>query len=149
MAVVVFDFFGLPGAIWAAVSAVIVTQPSLHPSIKASLTRIIANLIGAFAGAALSTILGHTLLALAVGIMLTGLICHFSRLDDALRPAYAAVVIVIFATEKRAWSGSLDRVFAVLVGCLCSLAVGFVFDKSTERFGKHRKTGISVGKSGE
>jgi uncharacterized membrane protein YgaE (UPF0421/DUF939 family) len=149
LAVLVFDFFGLPGDLWAAISAVIVTQPSLHPSVKASLTRVVAKLIGAFTGAALSTILGQSLLAQAIGVQLTGLICHFTRLDDAARPAYAAVVIVIFATGKSVWSGSLDRVFAVLIGCLCALAVGFVFDKASNTLGMHRKPSTSVEKSGD
>ena len=141
VAVVVFNITGLPGSVWAAVSAVIVTQPTLHPSVKASLTRVVANLIGAFTGAALSTSIGHTLLCLGLGVLLTGLICHFTRLDDVLRPAYAAVVIVIFAGEKSAWSGSLDRVFAVVLGCLCALAVGLIFARASDWIGRRRKVG--------
>lgn len=129
IAVLLFGLFGLPGPVWAAVSAVIVTEPSLHPSVKSASFRVIANLIGAFLGAALSTLIGHTLPALAIGVVVTGLVCHFMRLDDALRPAYSAVVIVILASEGNKWVGSLDRVFAVALGCLCALAVGFIFDK--------------------
>jgi hypothetical protein len=57
-------------------------------------------------------------------------------LDDALRAAYAAVVIVIFTsdTSKSAWSGSLERVIAVIVGCACALAVSFLYDKISNRF---------------
>ncbi len=102
---------------------------------------MIANLIGAFLGAALSTLIGHTLLALAIGIVVTGLVCHFARLDGALRPAYSAVVIVILAGEANRWAGSLDRVFAVALGCLCALAVGFVFDKATGRSETPSKNG--------
>ena len=129
MAVVLFRFFGLPGPVWAAVSAVIVTEPNLHPSVKSASYRVIANLIGAFVGAALGTLIGHALPALAIGIVVTGIVCHFAHLDDALRPAYSAVVIVILASEGSKWVGSLDRVFAVALGCLCAVAVGFVFDK--------------------
>ncbi len=129
IAVILFGLFGLPGPVWAAVSAVIVTEPSLHPSVKSASYRVIANLIGAFVGAALGTLIGHALPALAIGVVVTGLICHFARLDDALRPAYSAVVIVILASEGSKWAGSLDRVFAVALGCLCALTVGFIFDK--------------------
>ena len=129
IAVILFGLFGLPGPVWAAVSAVIVTEPNLHPSVKSASFRVIANLIGAFVGAALGTLIGHALLALAIGVVVTGLVCHFMRLDDALRPAYSAVVIVILTSEGSKWVGSLDRVFAVALGCLCALAVGFLFDK--------------------
>jgi len=131
VSVVCFDLTHLPGTAWAAVSAVIVTQPGLHPSVKASLVRVVANLIGAFVGAILSTLLGHTLLSLAIGVMITGMVCHLTSLDDALRPAYAAVVILILTTDST-WFGSLDRVFAVIVGCASALAVGLLFGKSTD-----------------
>jgi uncharacterized membrane protein YgaE (UPF0421/DUF939 family) len=98
-------------------------------------------LIGAVTGAALSSLIGHTLLCLGAGVLLTGLICHYIRLDDALRPAYAAVVIVTFAGEKSVWSGSLDRVLAVLIGCLCAVIVGFIFDKAANRLGAWNKEG--------
>src|SRR5580693_4543104 len=91
VAVLAFNLTGLTGAGWAAVSAVIVSQPSIHPSFRASLTRVTANLIGACLGAVMSALLGHTLLSLACGVLITGLVCHFLKLDDALRPAYAAV----------------------------------------------------------
>lgn len=129
LALLLFRLTGRPGDVWAAVSAVIVTQPSLHPSVRASLTRVIANLIGASIGLGMAIALRQELLSLAVGILLTGMACHFIRLDDALRPAYAAVIIVIMSPDQNHWHDSLDRVFAVVLGCVCTLVVGFVFDK--------------------
>jgi uncharacterized membrane protein YgaE (UPF0421/DUF939 family) len=142
-AVVVFDRCGLPGAGWAAVSAVIVSQPTLHPSWHASLTRVTANLIGAAIGAVLAGTLGHTLLSLGIGVALTGLTCHFLKLDEVLRPAYAAVVIVLFNTDSgsRVWEGSRDRVVSVVLGCVCALAVGFVFDKAATLLRISRRDG--------
>jgi uncharacterized membrane protein YgaE (UPF0421/DUF939 family) len=139
LAMVIFDLLGLPEGIWAAVSAVIVTEPSLHPSAKSSLTRVIANLVGAFTGSVLCVFLGHTILAVALGVFATGLICHYTRLDDAVRPAYAAVVIVMFATGKNVWVGSLDRVGAVIIGCLCALMIGFLVDKGANLLGFREK----------
>ena len=129
MAALCYDFFHLPGAVWAAISAVLVTQPDLHASLKSSLTRVVANLAGAFGGAALAGIFNHALLALAVGVMLTGLVCYFLKVEDAMRPAFAAVVIVIFTADTTKWHNSLDRVVAVIVGCACALIIGFLFDK--------------------
>jgi uncharacterized membrane protein YgaE (UPF0421/DUF939 family) len=133
-AVVFYDDLGMSGAGWAAISAVLVIQPSLHSSLKASLVRVVANVAGAFGGAALSVSIGHTMLALAIGVMLTGLICYLLKADDAMRPAFAAVIIVIFTSDTSKWGNSLDRVVAVIIGCLCAVVIGFLFDKLSSRF---------------
>jgi uncharacterized membrane protein YgaE (UPF0421/DUF939 family) len=133
LAVVCSEWLGLAQPVWAAVSAVVVTQPSLHPSARDSFTRVVANLIGAVVGGALGVLAGRSLWALAAGIVLTGLACHLARLDTALRPAYAAVVIVILSTRGGGWQESMDRVFAVILGCAATLAVGLVYDKCARR----------------
>jgi uncharacterized membrane protein YgaE (UPF0421/DUF939 family) len=126
----VYRFLPLPGAPWvASISAVLVAQPSLHSSLKASLLRVVANLAGAFGGAALSLLFGQPLAALAAGVMFTGLICHLLKLDDLLRPAFVAVVLVTLLGENDKWHTSLNLVVAVVIGCLAALAVGFLFDK--------------------
>lgn len=130
VAALVYQWIQLPGAPWvAAVSAVLVTQPDLHSSLKTSLMRVIANLCGAFGGAALSVSIGQPIIAMAIGVMLTGLVCYLLKQDDALRPAFVAVVIVTLIGDTAKWHSSLDRVLAVVVGCVCALAVGFLFDK--------------------
>jgi uncharacterized membrane protein YgaE (UPF0421/DUF939 family) len=143
LALVCFNAFNLPGAIWAPVSAVIVTQAALHPSFKASLLRIAANLVGAFIGALVNTFVDDTILALGVGVLITGLTCHFARMDDATRPAFAAVVIVTLRSEPHAWTGSLDRVLGVTLGCVAALAVGLVFDGISRLF-THKKPEVSI-----
>ena len=125
-----YEFLTLPGTPWvAAVSAVLVTQPSLHSSFKASLLRVVANLAGAFGGAVLLALISQPLVAMAIGVMVTGLVCYALKLDDALRPAFVAVIIVTLIGENSKWHNSLDRVAAVIIGCACALIVGFLFDK--------------------
>jgi uncharacterized membrane protein YgaE (UPF0421/DUF939 family) len=125
-----YQLLGLPGAPWAAaVSAVIVTQPSLHSSLKASLWRVAANLAGAFGGVVLAWLIGWPLVAMAVGVMLTGLVCYLLKQDDMLRPAFVAVIIVTLSGETGQWRASVNRVAAVVLGCVCALGVGFLFDK--------------------
>jgi uncharacterized membrane protein YgaE (UPF0421/DUF939 family) len=125
-----YKLFDLPGAPWvAAVSAVLVTQPNLHSSFQASFMRVIANLAGAFGGAVLLVVIGQPIAAMAIGVMVTGLLCYLLKQDDALRPAFVAVIIVTLIGENSKWQNSLDRVIAVIVGCICALAVGFLFDK--------------------
>jgi uncharacterized membrane protein YgaE (UPF0421/DUF939 family) len=130
-----YQFLHLPGSPWvAAVSAVVVTQPALHSSLKASSLRVAANLAGAFGGAALSLVIGQPLVAMTIGIMLTGLVCYALKQDDMLRPAFVAVILVTLAGETGQWRTSLNRVVGVMAGCLCAVAVGFLFDKFSERF---------------
>jgi uncharacterized membrane protein YgaE (UPF0421/DUF939 family) len=130
IAALCYKFFDLPGAPWvAAVSAVLVTQPDLHSSFQASLMRVIANLAGAFGGAALLTATGQPVTAMAIGVLVTGLVCYLIKQDDALRPAFVAVIIVTLIGESSKWQNSRDRVAGVIIGCMCALAVGFLFDK--------------------
>jgi len=135
VAVLCYQIFALPGSAWvAAVSAVLVTQPSLHASFKVSFMRVVSNLAGAFGGAALCILINQPLVAVAAGVMLTGLICHLLKQDDVLRPAFVAVILVILAGDNNKWHSSLHRVAAVVIGCLCALAVGFLFDKISSLF---------------
>jgi len=135
-----YKLFDLPGAPWvAAVSAVLVTQPNLHSSLQTSLMRVIANLIGAFGGAVLLVIIGQPIVAMATGVMVTGLLCYLLKQDDALRPAFAAVIIVTLTGETAGWHSPLNRVAAVVIGCACALAVGFLFDKLSDAFNLLRK----------
>jgi uncharacterized membrane protein YgaE (UPF0421/DUF939 family) len=135
-----YKLFELPGTPWvAAVSAVLVMQPNLHSSFQTSLMRVIANLAGAFGGAALLIAIGQPILAMAIGVLLTGLVCYLLKQDDALRPAFVAVIIVTLTGENTGWHSPLNRVAAVIIGCVCALAVGFLFDKLSNAFNLLRK----------
>jgi hypothetical protein len=59
--------------------------------------------------------------------------------DDALRPAFVAVIIVTLIGENSKWQNSIDRVIAVIVGCVCALIVGFLFDKISNLGKLHSK----------
>ena len=116
-----YKFFQLP--------AVLVTQPDLHSSFQASFMRVVANLAGAFGGAALLAATGQPITAMAIGVLVTGLVCYLIKQDDALRPAFVAVIIVTLIGGGNEWHSSRDRVTGVIIGCVCALIVGFLFDK--------------------
>jgi uncharacterized membrane protein YgaE (UPF0421/DUF939 family) len=143
-----YKLFELPGTPWvAAVSAVLVTQPNLHSSFQTSLMRVIANLAGAFGGAVLLIAIGQPIAAMAIGVLLTGLACYLLKQDDALRPAFVAVIIVTLTGENTGWHSPLNRVAAVIIGCACALVVGFLFDKISNLPRFHAKDGSK--KSGQ
>ena len=132
--VLCYRFIHLPGMPWvAAVSAVIVTQPTLHSSLKASLLRVAANLTGAVVGLLLGLLLREPLAAMTAGILITGIICYALKQDDLLRPAFVAVILVTLAGENGEWEASRNRLAGVVVGCLCAAVVGFVCDKASKR----------------
>jgi len=116
-------------AAWAAISAVIVIQPYLHTSLRASVVRVQANFIAAVVGGTLNAVVGVPLLDLFLGIMAVGMVCHHSKMDDGLRAAYAATAIITLTMQgDSSWSGSIHRVIAVLLGCLSALLVNVLFD---------------------
>jgi len=129
LAILLCELFNLPWPVWAAVSALIVIQPSLHPSLRASVVRVVANLIAAVVGSALHALIGIQLVDLVLGIMAVGMICHHTKLDDGLRAGYAAVAIVTLAMPDNTFEGAVYRVVAVVLGCLCAVLVNVVFDK--------------------
>jgi uncharacterized membrane protein YgaE (UPF0421/DUF939 family) len=135
LAEVVNQWLALPGGPWvAAVSAVLVTQADLDASMKASLLRVAANLAGAFGGAVLLEVIGQPIVAMAVGVMITGLICHVLKQDDALRPSFVAVIIVTLFGGASGWHNLANRVLGVGVGCVCALIIGLLFDKLSAGF---------------
>ncbi len=116
-------------AAWAAISAVIVIQPFLHTSLRASVVRVQANFIAALVGGALNALAGIPLLDLFIGIMAVGMVCHHLKMDEGLRAAYAATAIITLTMQgDHSWYGSVSRVIAVLLGCLCALLVNVLFD---------------------
>lgn len=146
LAILVCESFSLPWGVWAAVSALIVIQPSLHPSLRASLVRVVANLIAAFVGGVLHAIINVPLVDLILGIMAVGMICHHTRLDDGVRAGYAAVAIVTLTLQDNTIAGGVNRVIAVVIGCLCALLVNVLFDKisprkNTEKIAAHPAAG--------
>ncbi|HSI85183.1 MAG: aromatic acid exporter family protein [Candidatus Methylacidiphilales bacterium] len=124
-----YSCLGQSGVAWATISALIVMQPTLHGSMRASMVRCLANLVGAFAGAVCSITLGHNIMSCMAGIMLTGLLCHYFHLDASLPSAYAGCAIVILTVlGEPVWHGSLDRVLAVVTGCAMALIVTYLTD---------------------
>lgn len=118
-----------PGAIWALVSAVIVLRPGFEDSLRASEVRIAANVVGALVGVVVSVAAraaGPVQIALALALVI--LICHWPPLEKGVRSACAGVVIVMMHEGSVTHMG-LERLAAVLVGCLTALVVGYAGDR--------------------
>ncbi len=66
------------------------------------------------------------LVCLAVTIALC--LCYLFKLDTGARSALAATIIIMLHPEgQHVWDTALERVIAVLAGCLLALIITFVF----------------------
>ena len=115
---------------WAIISAILVIQPGIEQSLAASAVRIAANLVGGLIGLAIGALLGDGHPQLLFSLLLTVAACELLRLDLGLRTACVATVIVmITAPDGRVTTSALERLSAVIVGCLTALLVQLLADR--------------------
>ncbi|MCE1188218.1 MAG: aromatic acid exporter family protein [Ignavibacteria bacterium] len=109
---------------WALVSVILVIAPEDRDSIKFSLDRIEANIIGATIGLLYYILAGISIVTLLLAILTTILFCTAVRLGNSTRTALAALIIVmVLENEKNNWHIALDRMLSVMVGCLIAILI--------------------------
>src|SRR6266481_5757252 len=119
----------LPIALWAVLTAVILTQISVGRSLKASMDYLITTLGGAIYAGAIGAIVPHdnqfavfAALALAPAVLLAALYPRFSA-------APFTAVMVFFAptiTHTGPIAAAFERVIEVAVGCVVGLVVSLL-----------------------
>jgi uncharacterized membrane protein YgaE (UPF0421/DUF939 family) len=102
----------------------VILQPGLQATLKASTSRIAANLIGAGVGLGIGLVLGDSYWQFLLALVITIFLCHGMRLDQSVRSACVAVAIVMLSSDGHLVSSSLERTTAVIIGCAAALAVG-------------------------
>ncbi len=115
---------GLPEVYWAPISTLIVMQSTLGAAVTISWQRWVGTALGSAAGALLATCFGPSLIAFAVGVFGTGLLCAALRLD---RPAYrfagiTLTVVMLVAHAAPVWVMAIHRFAEVSLG----IAVGVI-----------------------
>ena len=114
--------------IWSLVSVILVIAPEDRASIKYSLNRIEANIIGATIGMIYYLAFGINLLTLLLAILTTISVCTLVRLGNSTRTALAAVIIVaVLEREKNNWHIAFERMFSVIIGCMIGIVITLVF----------------------
>jgi uncharacterized membrane protein YgaE (UPF0421/DUF939 family) len=126
MVIALYRWLGRGSAMWAAVSAVLVLQPRFRRSLAASAIRVIANLLGAGIGVAISLAVPQRVAAVSIALTLIVLACEFLRLDAGVRSACASVLIVTMATGGSIVERGWERASAVCIGCAVALALQVV-----------------------
>jgi uncharacterized membrane protein YgaE (UPF0421/DUF939 family) len=113
---------------WSLISVVLVLSPEGKDAIELSLTRIKANLVGATVGVAMLLSQIPWPWNIAVGAALALFICDRFKLNAAARSTLAAVIIILLRQEDQTiWTSAINRVGAVITGCVIGLLITFVF----------------------
>lgn len=122
---------------WAIISAIIAIQPGLQQSLSASLTRIVANIVGAIVGLGLGMVLGIGPWQVLLGLGAVVFLCQFLRLEDGLRIACIATVIVLSMESMSVLQSAIERSITVIIGCTVGTMVQLAAEAITRRLGFH------------
>jgi uncharacterized membrane protein YgaE (UPF0421/DUF939 family) len=117
LVIALYQWLGKGSGMWAAVSAVLVLQPRFQRSLAASAIRVIANLLGAGIGVAISLAIPQRIVAVMVSLTLIVLACEVLRLDAGVRSACASVLIVTMVPGGSLVARGEERAIAVCIGC--------------------------------
>jgi uncharacterized membrane protein YgaE (UPF0421/DUF939 family) len=130
------------GRLWAVISAILALQPGFQQSVVTSVLRIVANTIGASVALLVGCLpgLGPAEVRIILSIVIVVFICELSRLDQALRTACVAVIIVLTVggTSHYLVGSGAERFFATVVGCGFAMIVQLVTDMIREKIAGHK-----------
>jgi uncharacterized membrane protein YccC len=113
---------------WCLISVILVLSPDGRDALSLAITRIKANLVGASVGLVCLLIAPANMLTVSIALFITLSLCYFFRFDAAVRSALAATIIIMLHEEgKHVWDTAIERVIAVLAGCILGLVITYVF----------------------
>ena len=130
---------------WFLISIVLVLSPDSAESIPLAVTRIKANLLGAVSSVLLVLVGLPPLVGLAIALMLTVALCQLFNVMSGSRPALAAVIIIMLHHHEGlfVWDTVIERLAAVVAGCLAGLLLTFVFHRSLKHDSKAQSSNAS------
>ena len=125
---------GLAGENWAITSVALVMQTQARTSVRVAVIRVFINVISATVALVALHLGGTTTIpGFAVALLVVGLFCYLTKLDEGIRSAYICVVIMIGADRFADLSTPIDRVAAVTVGSILGVVVSWIFAKIETR----------------
>ena len=115
---------------WCLISSILVLSPEGTDAMPLALTRIKANLVGAFSGLLILLIDLPVPYNMGAGAIISLFLCDLFKLNTGAKSTLAAMVIVLMHPEgAHVWDASLGRISSVIFGCVLGLIVTFVFHK--------------------
>ncbi|MDB4900762.1 MAG: hypothetical protein JWQ63_43 [Mucilaginibacter sp.] len=113
---------------WSMISAVLVIAPDGKDSDRLAFDRMKANILGSLIGLLLFLIHQPNLFLICIAVILTILIGTFFKLNNALRSALSALVIVMIHEEEKSstWHIAIERMGCVMLGCIVGLLITLI-----------------------
>lgn len=113
---------------WCLISVMLVLSPDGKESVPLAVTRIKANLVGAIVGVLCLCVSHNNMWILSAALAITVAFCYLFKLDAGIRSALAATIIIMLHEEgKHLWDNAIERIIAVLAGCILGLLITFAF----------------------
>src|SRR5689334_12787368 len=100
-------------------------QTQARASLRVAVIRVFINVISATVALVALYLGGTTIPGSAVALLVVGLFCYLTKLDDGVRSAYICVAIVIGADRLAVLSPPIERVAAVTVGSTLGVVVSW------------------------
>jgi uncharacterized membrane protein YccC len=125
------QFFHLPLPVWAAITAVIVTQMSVGRSLKTTFDYLVGTLGGAIYGGAIGVLVPHSneIALLAVLALAVAPLAFIATINPRFSVAPITVIIVLLVptfTNASPVASALDRVIEVALGGVTGCVVSFL-----------------------
>ena len=110
-------------------TVLLVLSPESEDSNKQAFDRMKANILGSSIGLLLFLIHTPNLFLICIGLATAILLGMVLKLDNALRPMLAALVIVmIHEKTDSSWIIAFERVGCVIAGCILALLLTMIFN---------------------
>jgi uncharacterized membrane protein YgaE (UPF0421/DUF939 family) len=123
---------------WCLISTLLVLTPDNSEAVPLALNRIKANIAAGFVSIACLLIPIPKMLVVATALAVAIIVCYVFKLMVGVRSALAAVIIVMMheAGSHHSWNTALQRIIAVVAGCLIGLFITLIFHR---KFTKQEK----------
>ncbi|MFT3681043.1 MAG: FUSC family protein [Ferruginibacter sp.] len=125
---IIAHLLGYKDIAWSLISVLLVLSPEGTDAVTLAVTRIKANIVGASVGLLCLLFSSMNMWNLSLALMVTLSLCYLFKFDSGAKSALAATVIIMLHEEGRhLWDAAIERVIAVLAGCVLGLLITFIF----------------------
>jgi uncharacterized membrane protein YgaE (UPF0421/DUF939 family) len=126
LSLVLAQFLELEYPLYAFIAAVIVTDLSPSQTRQLGLRRIVATVVGAVCGAALSPLLPPEPWSIGLGVLAAMLLSNLLHVDEGAKVAGYICGIVLLAYGSEPWSYAFYRLVETILGIVAALVVSLV-----------------------
>ena len=126
LAYAVADALGLPGAIYALISGVMVTDLDARKSRGLAIPRIVGTVLGTALGGALVPAMALGIWVVGVAIALAMMLAHVLRKPEASKLAGYVCALVLLTHAGDAWAYAVLRCVETVIGIVAAVLVSLV-----------------------